>query len=81
MIVLFFAIVAAMAVGFYLRSQKDFALGDKVMGIAIFSGAFVLMPLFLYHRRKDRNVRDYMLSEENIKKMRDFNESKDTDNQ
>jgi len=34
--------------------------------------------MFLYHRWKDRNVKDYMLDEDNIRKMRDFNESKES---
>lgn len=81
MIVIFFSIVIALATGFYYRSEEAFAVGDKIIGIAILSGAFVLMPIFLYHRWKDRNVTDYMLNEENIRKMRDYNDSKESDNQ
>jgi len=39
-------------------------------------GFFVLMPLFIYHRWKDRNVQDYMLNKENIMKMHEYQNRK-----
>jgi len=38
---------------------------------------FIVMPLFIYNRRKNKDIKDYMLTEESIKKMRAFNNSKD----
>jgi hypothetical protein len=34
------------------------------------------MPLFIYHRWKNRSVKDYMLTKENIKKMQDYQKDK-----
>jgi hypothetical protein len=34
------------------------------------------MPIFIFRRWKNKDVKDYMLTKENIEKMRDFNDSK-----
>lgn len=75
-IFLFIFIAICMAVGFYIRQTGAVATGDKIVGLSILASAFVLMPMFLYHRWKDRKVKDYMLDEDNIKKMREFNNGK-----
>ena len=66
---LFLAIVIAVAVGFYYESQEVDS-GKKIIGIGILAFSFLWMPLFIYHRYKNRDVKDYMLTEENIKKMK-----------
>jgi hypothetical protein len=48
-----------------------------MIGLAMAGGVFVLMPVFIYHRWKDKNVQDYMLTKENIMKMKEFNDSKE----
>lgn len=62
-------------IGFYVKSS-DQTTGDIIIGLSIMAGAFILMPLFIYHRWKKRNVKDYMLTKENIEKMRDFQKNK-----
>ena len=62
-------------IGFYVKSS-DQTTGDIIIGLSIMAGAFILMPLFIYHRWKKRNVKDYMLTKENIEKMRDFQKDK-----
>ena len=59
-----------MGVGFYVRTS-DQATGDIVIGLSILTGTFILMPLFIYHRWKNRKVKDYMLTKENLDKMRE----------
>ena len=55
--------------------QKNSGLnGDKWIGIGILLVAFVLMPLFLDSRFKNKEVRERMLNF-------DLKEKKDTDNQ
>ncbi|WP_299763986.1 hypothetical protein [uncultured Dokdonia sp.] len=77
-ILLFFALVAVFAIGFYYKSQEgQEIIGNKLVGFALVGGFFVLMPLFIYHRWKDKNVHDYMLTKENILKMKEFNDSKE----
>jgi len=36
-----------------------------------------VFPLFSYYRWKDKKVADYMLTQENLDKMREFNDSKE----
>lgn len=44
--------------GFYLKNAGD-ANGDIVIGLGILMVAFVLMPLFIYHRYKNKNLSDF----------------------
>lgn len=66
-----------LAYGFYCKEHIDEALGHKFIGFSIVGGFFVLMPLFIYHRWKDRKVKDYMLTDESFQRMKEYNESKD----
>lgn len=77
-LVLFFALLLAMGFGFYLKQNGDNLNGDRVVGLSIMAGVFVLMPLFIYHRWKDRKVKDYMLTENSIKRMREYNDKKES---
>ena len=76
-IVLFFLITTLLVYGLYHKNQVDLIQGHRLVGIAVALGVFVLMPMFIYHRWKDKSVKDYMLTQENIEKMRDFNNSKE----
>ncbi|MGV8945182.1 MAG: hypothetical protein ACOH1N_02020 [Lutibacter sp.] len=44
--------------GYYLKSSGD-TNGDIVIGIGVLIVAFVLMPLFIFHRYKNKNIRDF----------------------
>lgn len=70
--ILFIVIVAMVLVGYYLKNSGDHATGDKWVGLGILAASFILMPIFIYHRWKNKKVKDYMLTEENLKKMRDY---------
>ena len=67
------AIAIAIATGFYFRIQDKIILGDRIIGIAVLASAFILLPIFLYHRWKGKKLKDYTLSDENIKKMKERN--------
>jgi len=62
--------------GFYIKSES-FAKGELIIGLSLVLVFFIVMPLFIYHRWKNKNVKDYMLSKENIEKMREYNDSKE----
>ena len=66
-------IAIAIATGFYFRINDEILLGDRIIGIAVLASTFLLLPLFLYHRWKGKKLKDYTLSDENIKKMRERN--------
>lgn len=56
---------------FDLEYSQQF-IGSGVVGLFL-----VVFPLFSYYRWKDKKVSDYMLTKENLDKMRDLNEKKD----
>lgn len=78
--ILLLLIIILVGFGYYLKNAGNHVEGDKWVGIGILIASFILMPLFIYHRWKNKKVKDYMLTEENLKKMRDFNKNEKTDN-
>ena len=72
---MFVAVLIGLVTGFSIQSE-DPATGNLIIGFSLMAGFFVLMPLFIYHRWKHRNVQDYMLTKENILKMRDYQKDK-----
>lgn len=75
LIVLFFAVAIALGIGFYIKADDE-ATGKLIIGLSLMVGFFVLMPSFIYHRWKDKNVKDYMLNKENIMKMHEYQKKK-----
>ncbi len=69
--VLGIGILLAVAIGFYYRLTGDILTGDRIIGIAVLVSAFILMPVFLVVRWRGKKLKDYTLSEENLKKMKD----------
>ena len=68
--VFFLLLLCSLAYGIYHRTQLNFEIGERIIGFTVLCGAFIFMPLFLYHRWKGKQLKDYTLSEENLKKMR-----------
>lgn len=50
--------VGMLCAGFYLKNSGD-AGGEIVIGIGVLIVAFILMPLFIYHRYKNKNLNDF----------------------
>lgn len=75
LVIIFFAVFATGVYGFYIKTN-DFEMGNLCIGLSIVGLFFVWMPLFIYHRWKNKNVKDYMLNKENIEKMRDYTKDK-----
>jgi len=53
----------------------DVNYSQKLIGFGVLGLFFVVFPLFSYHRWKDKNAKDYMITKENLDKMRDFKDS------
>ena len=70
--VLFIGSFTSLLIGllFDLKYSQQF-IGSGVVGLFL-----VVFPLFSYYRWKDKKVSDYMLTKENLDKMRDLNEKK-----
>ena len=55
-------ILGMLIYGFYVKSTGDFN-GEIIVGIAVLLIAFVLMPLFIFHRYKDKDLSEFRLDE------------------
>jgi membrane protein CcdC involved in cytochrome C biogenesis len=59
-------------VGFYIMQiEDDEALGDRIIGLTVLASVFFLLPMFLVLRWRGKKLKDYTLSDENLKKMND----------
>ncbi|GAA4233638.1 hypothetical protein GCM10022291_11140 [Postechiella marina] len=65
-IILFIAAIASILTGYFLDTDYS----QKLIGFGVLGLFFVVFPLFSYHRWKDKNVQDYMLTKENLDKMK-----------
>ena len=70
---LFISILISLAGGIYFKNSVDAIIGECIIGFTVLTGAFIYLPLFLYHRWKDKRLQDYTLSEENLKKIKERN--------
>ena len=72
LIILFLALsLGSILTGYFL----DASYSQKLIGFGVLGLFFVVFPLFSYHRWKDKNAKDYMITKENLDKMRDFKDS------
>lgn len=69
----------AIIYGFNIQEAQP-VLANKCIGFGTVGIFLVAMPLFLIHYSKGKKMKDYMLTEENIKKMRQ-DPAKESDNQ
>ncbi len=51
-------VIAFILFGYYTNSQNT-GDGEKFIGIGVLIFSFILMPLFVYHRYKNKNLADY----------------------
>ena len=74
----FFVLTSILGIsyGLYIKPENP-SQGEFFIGLSLVLLFFITMPVFIYRRWKNKDVKDYMLTKENIKKMRDFNDSKD----
>ncbi len=66
---LWFIAIAGIATGVILGVPK-------VIGSGVVFLFFIVFPVFSYHRWKNKKVSDYLLNQENLDKMRTYNNSK-----
>ena len=66
-LILTLASLTSIFLGFIL----DLEYSQKLIGFGVVGLFFVVFPLFSYHRWKDKNAKDYMLTKENLDKMRE----------
>lgn len=57
---IFISVLGLILCGYYVNSY-EYSGGEKYIGAGVLLFAFVLMPLFIYHRYKDRDLKQYRL--------------------
>ena len=58
LITILILVLGTISYGFYLKNTGD-VNGEITIGIGVLAIAFVLMPLFIYHRYKNKNIKDF----------------------
>ena len=70
----FIIMLGGFGVGFYIKIiETNPELGDKIIGLSVLFSTFIFMPLFLYHRWKGKDIKDYVLDKEKLDEMRKKN--------
>ena len=69
--IFFVAAIVLAGYGFYI-GQEDLATSQLFIGLGVTTLFFVWMPTFVYYRWKGKDVKQYMLNQENILKMRKY---------
>ncbi len=67
---LFIVVITAACYGFYIKPDNE-PLSNKFIGSAVLSFFFVWMPLFIYHRYKNKDLKKYMITDETVQKIKD----------
>ncbi len=67
--------LGAIVYGFIVIGEEP-ALGNKCIGFGTVGLFLLAMPLFLLKESKGKKVKDYMLTEDNIRKMREVEDKK-----
>lgn len=65
--IFFLASVGSIGIGYLFASNNS----EKFIGFGVAGLFLVAFPLFSYYRWKGKNVKDYMLTQENLDKMRE----------
>ena len=58
LIFLLVIILGTLIYGFSIKETGD-GQGEIIIGISVLAIAFILMPLFIYHRYKNKNIKDF----------------------
>jgi hypothetical protein len=59
--------IAVFTFGFYLQYVDENPFYHKILGSGVLLLVFVLLPLFLYHRYKDKSIEDFRFKNMNKK--------------
>ncbi|SDR68449.1 hypothetical protein SAMN04515667_0279 [Formosa sp. Hel1_31_208] len=62
----FISAIGSILCGFLL----DLHYSQKLIGFGVLGLFLVVFPLFIYYRWKGKDIKDYMLTQENLEKMR-----------
>lgn len=76
-IIVAIVLISATAIiyGFSIKEDKE-SLANKCIGFGTVGLFLIAMPMFLYKESKGKKMKDYMLTDENIRKMQGKNPEK-----
>jgi len=57
-----FLVLGFIVYGYYLNSSSG-GTGEKFIGIGVMVFAFILMPLFIYSRYRNKDLRNYSIKD------------------
>lgn len=66
-LIAFLTSISSIVCGFLL----DLDYSQKLIGFGVLGLFLIVFPLFSYYRWKGKNLKDYMLTKENLDKMRE----------
>ncbi len=55
-------VIGMLGYGFYLKNSGN-SDGEIVIGIGVLTLAFILMPLFIFHRYKNKDLKSFELKD------------------
>ena len=64
--IFFIASLGSILTGYFFASEYS----QQLIGFGVVGLFFIVFPLFAYYRWKDKNMKDYMLTKENLEKMK-----------
>ena len=62
-------VFTSILIGFFTENEYS----QKFIGFGVLGLFLIVIPLFSYYRWKDKDIKDYLITKENIDKMRDKN--------
>ena len=68
-IILLFTILSFSSIGFGYFMDTEYS--EKFIGFGVVGLFLIVIPLFSYHRWKDKSMKDYIINKENLDKMRE----------
>lgn len=68
----FLASFGSILFGFLIDEEYS----QKLIGFGVLGLVVIVFPLFSYYRWKDKDIKDYMLTKENLDKMRENQKEK-----
>ncbi|MDO6596477.1 hypothetical protein Q4512_06095 [Oceanihabitans sp. 2_MG-2023] len=64
--ILFFTCISSIIAGYILEINYS----EKLIGFGVLGLFLIFFPLFTYYSWKNKDIKDYMLTKENLEKMR-----------
>jgi len=74
---LFISILTSLFIGFFIKNyQNNQVLSEKIIGSTVLFSIIFFLPIFLCHRWKDKDIKDYTLNKENYDRIKNIVEKK-----